>query len=79
MWILQGNNILSEMEFVSRRTAHSVFICVLFELNVVQQVLASLDTFRKVDISSRSNSDDMGMLAEGFEGYRVMIFSSRFT
>lgn len=54
-------------------------ICALFELDIIQQVLASLNAIRKIDIPGRSNGNNMRMFAERLEGYRVVAFPSRFT
>lgn len=79
MWVLYGNDILSGVKLVSHRSTSELLARVLFKLNVVQQILAPLDAFREVDIPGRGDSDDMGMLAEWFEGYRIMVFTSRLT
>ena len=58
---------------------NDAFIYAPFELEIVLQVLASLDVIHEIDTPGCNNRDNMRMFAERLEGYRVMVFPSCFT
>ena len=47
----------------------------LLKTYIGHQILATLYTLSKKDVSSRSNCDDMRVFTEGFESDRIMVFA----
>ena len=51
----------------------------LLELHIRNKVTTTFDTLRQEDIACRSNSNNMGVLAERLEGDGIMNLSRGFT
>jgi len=47
----------------------------LLERDIRNEVFSTFDTISEEDIASSSNGDNVGVFAEGFEGYRVIDLS----